>query len=338
MGNEITISENTKDKDNTKRMFNFGIRGFLISSALVSSLLAAGCSADAENAIMEEPTKPDQMNEAEIEVDVDDKPLEEPSIEVVSDVEKVSNGVEEQEPPNEESKKPEPKEEPVKQEPTPEPKQEEVKQEHPKEEPVKETPPKEEPPVEEPSIEEDPPKEEKSVAIKTRHGDTYGVNSQAEYDAVMKEVDSVIAKYQGTYKLGDRYHEYYIEYINGARWSGDKSDRSDRNRGLFAAEREIGALVEAGLSQEQIEKAYEASLLAYKAIGGTIGGKNGAPRSAYESIILKVSDCDADAQGISAVMNELGFETKVQYGSADAKPYIKLNGTWYVVFNGSLGW
>ncbi|MFB6468531.1 stalk domain-containing protein [Cytobacillus sp. Hz8] len=91
--------------------------------------------------------------------------------------------------------------------------------------------------------------------IKVKFGThTYASKSQAEYDAVLKKMEEKMKYVDNISFGGEDYEQYYYEYLKGARWSGDKSDRSDRNVGLASAENALADLVSAKVSKSDMEK------------------------------------------------------------------------------------
>ncbi|KIL39543.1 hypothetical protein SD70_19255 [Gordoniibacillus kamchatkensis] len=80
----------------------------------------------------------------------------------------------------------------------------------------------------------------------------YGSLNQSQYDTVMKIVDEAVA---GLDKIDISQEEKYLaEYMNGARWSGDKSDRSERNKGLYFAEQRYGDLLQTALAKKRLSR------------------------------------------------------------------------------------
>lgn len=165
--------------------------------------------------------------------------------------------------------------------------------------------------------------------IKVKYGKhTYGVTTQKQYDQSLQIVDDVL-KGIDDIVFGGRYNEYYELFLKGERWSGDRSDRSDRNKGLKSAEGSIGDLVNAGVSSETIIKAYKASTISLELLRGKHDPLDGTPRSIYDALVLDRIDCDPIAQVYSAVFDSLGFNTAIIGGSNHAEVLIQFDGKWF---------
>ncbi|MFI8711975.1 copper amine oxidase N-terminal domain-containing protein [Brevibacillus brevis] len=164
---------------------------------------------------------------------------------------------------------------------------------------------------------------------------TYGVKSQQEYDAAMKVVD---AKIKSTDMSQYSTYDYYVRYVNGERWDGNRSNRSELNIGLFQAEQNIGALVKAGVSKDTILKSLKAvqasADLTNMRDNGLTDPKDGTPSSIYDTLFRKITDCDSDAQTWAAVFDSMGFNTMVLAGPGHADMLVQFNGTWYWAANG----
>ncbi|CAM4415442.1 copper amine oxidase N-terminal domain-containing protein [Paenibacillus alkaliterrae] len=165
---------------------------------------------------------------------------------------------------------------------------------------------------------------------------TYASRNQSEYDQVMKIVENAVKGYDESGFEGV-YQKYYYEFLDGARWSGDKSDRSDRNRGLYAAENSIGELVKAGVSKEEIVKVDTIASIAYDLLRGVPDPKDGSPRSAYDALVRspRMTDCDSDSQVFSAVFDAMGYNTLIASSPNHAQVYVEIDGYWYSIISGS---
>ena len=165
--------------------------------------------------------------------------------------------------------------------------------------------------------------------IKVKYGKhTYGSRNQSEYDTVVRIVEEALKGYDES-SFGGSDHEYYLEYLDGARWSGDKKDRSARNIGLYYAEAQLGDLVKAGVSKEEIVNVKTLSSIAYDIKDGATDPRDGTPRSAYDALVKRVSDCDSDAQVFSLVYDMMGFNTAIIAGNNHAEVLIQIEGKWY---------
>lgn len=165
--------------------------------------------------------------------------------------------------------------------------------------------------------------------IKVKYGKhTYGSRNQSEYDTVVRIVEEALKGYDES-SFGGSDHEYYLEYLDGARWSGDKKDRSARNIGLYYAEAQLRDLVKAGVSKEEIVKVKTLSSIAYDIKDGATDPRDGTPRSAYDALVKRVTDCDSDAQVFSLVYDMMGFNTAIIAGNNHAEVLIQIEGKWY---------
>jgi hypothetical protein len=166
-----------------------------------------------------------------------------------------------------------------------------------------------------------------NIAVKYGKHD-YGSKNQAEYDKVMAIVGKALQD-GSNIKLP----EYYAKYIDGDKASNYEY-YSDPNVELTVAEGQIGALVKAGLSKVDIEKAYKAMTISSNLIRGLQDPGTGAPRSAYDALVNRVTDCDSDAHVFSAVYDSLGLNSVIIAGTSHADPFIKLGSNWYKISAG----
>ncbi|WP_201317576.1 stalk domain-containing protein, partial [Paenibacillus sp. EPM92] len=167
--------------------------------------------------------------------------------------------------------------------------------------------------------------------IKVKYGKhTYGSRSQSEYDTVIRIVEEALKGYDES-NFGGSDHEYYLEYLDGARWSGNKKDRSARNIGLYYAEAQLGDLVKAGVSKEEIIKVRTLATIAYDLKEGATDPRDGSPRSAYDALAAspRITDCDSDAQVFSLVYDMMGYNTAIIAGNNHAEVLIQIEGKWY---------
>lgn len=173
-------------------------------------------------------------------------------------------------------------------------------------------------------------------AIKVLHGNhTYGSKNQAEYDAVMKVIKDKVANVSAK-KFENNFDSYYQDYLDGARWDGNKSNGSERNRMLYAAEQALGPLQKAGVAKSDIIKLYNLSLIPAELDNGSVDPKDGSPSSAYDTIFRKVTDCDPFAQVASAVFDQAGYSTFIEAGNNHADALVIINGKVYYISTGEL--
>jgi hypothetical protein len=167
--------------------------------------------------------------------------------------------------------------------------------------------------------------------IKVKYGKhTYGSRDQSEYDTVVRIAEKALAGYDES-KFGGSDHEYYLEYLDGARWSGNKKDRSARNIGLYYAEAQLGDLVKDGVSKEEIIKVRTLASIAYDLLDGATDPRDGSPRSAYDALAAspRITDCDSDAQVFSLVFDMMGYNTAIIAGNNHAEVLIQIEGKWF---------
>ncbi|MCA0971360.1 Ig-like domain-containing protein [Halobacillus litoralis] len=85
----------------------------------------------------------------------------------------------------------------------------------------------------------------------------YSVMNQEEYELVMDFVTQKSSEISDQ-SVGGKYEEYFMDYLNGERWSGDRTDRSERNMGLKFAENEFYQLTEYNIPKDDIIHLYKA--------------------------------------------------------------------------------
>ncbi|GMK39034.1 hypothetical protein PCCS19_20880 [Paenibacillus sp. CCS19] len=166
--------------------------------------------------------------------------------------------------------------------------------------------------------------------IKVLYGKhTYGSANQTEYDAVMKIVDEALEGYEDVVFGGEQYSQYFYQFLDGARWSGDTRDRSVQNRGLKQAENSILDLVNAGISKDEIVRAYKIMITAGELIQGKDNPGDGTPSSAADSLLYNRSDCDAEAEVYSVVFDAMGYNTAIIGATNHAEVLIKIGDSWF---------
>lgn len=156
----------------------------------------------------------------------------------------------------------------------------------------------------------------------------YGSLNDQQYQAVMKIVDNAVASLDQIDLSDEAY--YLSEYMNGARWSGDKGDRSERNRGLYSAEQSFGELVADGVSKDEIIKIRKAIVLTGMLEKNTVD-KGESPFSAYQALIELNYGCESISQVDSAVFDALGYNTLIYGPPGHVEPAIEVNGKWYTL-------
>lgn len=168
--------------------------------------------------------------------------------------------------------------------------------------------------------------------IKVEYGNHhYGSKTQQEFDKVMSTVREKLRDLDNYRFGGERNEVYFYEFLNGKRWDGDRSNRTEENRGLFQAEDQIGVLVSDGLSNDTVVEMYKAASLARDLLSGSKDPLDGTPRSAYDVLFNKVQDCDAIAQVYSVVFDLLGYNTAIYGVPGHAQIMVEVDGNWYTI-------
>ncbi|TDG00865.1 copper amine oxidase N-terminal domain-containing protein [Paenibacillus piri] len=176
--------------------------------------------------------------------------------------------------------------------------------------------------------------------IKVLYGKhTYDSANQTEYNKVMEIVNGAIQGVDTVVFGGEKYSEYYSDYLNGARWSGNTNTtdhkEQERNKGLKSAENKIGPLVEEGLSKDEIIKVYKIVNVALNLLQGKADPGDGSPSSAADNLLYNRSDCDAEAQVYSAVFDSMSYNTAIIGGANHAQIIIKIGGSWFTTAAGA---
>jgi len=168
------------------------------------------------------------------------------------------------------------------------------------------------------------------VKIKVKYGNhDYGVKSQQEYDEVMKIVNEAL---QDLDKVtpSERFAAYFDRYMDGERPSDFADKRSEDYRGLKAVENEVKDLVDAGVPRDTILEVLKIRSLVDKFIRDA-KQVDGPPRSAYDTLVRKIDDCDSSAQTYSAFFDAMGYDTTIVSGNGHADAFVKINGVWFKV-------
>lgn len=163
----------------------------------------------------------------------------------------------------------------------------------------------------------------------------YGSAGFSQYVEVMKIIAAAKETYpQMKFDDGGDAESSYKAYLNGDRAS-NYEDRTLEARWLRFAEQDLGALVGNGVSAEEIEKAYKVGRIARKLLRGISNPGDASPRSAYDALVKRVSDCDSDANVLSAVFDSFGYNTAIIARIGHADMVVQIAGKWYTVFGGS---
>lgn len=182
------------------------------------------------------------------------------------------------------------------------------------------------------------PVEESAVVngIKVLYGKhTYGSKNQNEYDYVMKVVNEKIATID-TVKLdpGGKYEDLYEAYLYKGETADKYSYGSREHRGLTLAHGLFSPLLEGGLAVDEAVHAYKTSLMASSFMGDVTNPRNGSPKSAFDNLYNKISDCDSDAQVYSSVFDAMGYNSAIVAGTNHADVVVKIGDFWYGTMSG----
>lgn len=168
---------------------------------------------------------------------------------------------------------------------------------------------------------------------------TYSVRNQDQYNAVVKEAQALlsIVPTADVSRLNPRYGTYYLEYLDGARWDGNRTNSADRNVGLKFAEDDLSDLIKNGVAKEEILKIWTALQLADQLVksGEEDKTNNDYVRSAYDVINGQYNQT-ARAQLYSAVFDFAGYNTAVvsKYGSRYT--IMQIGDKWYSIYSGRI--
>ncbi|UUZ83196.1 copper amine oxidase N-terminal domain-containing protein [Paenibacillus sp. P26] len=161
---------------------------------------------------------------------------------------------------------------------------------------------------------------------------TYGVKNQQEYNEVMKLAKEAVAKAKEQYKTVNDLPSGWVRYFNGERYTGEIGPNlNSSDYALVSADGAIGTLVKNGVTLQQLLTIYQASE-AYGYLSKDVKASDegdASPVSAYDHIVLKYSDCDAESQASSLVYDLLGVENTIIAGGNHADAYIKLGDVWF---------
>ena len=168
------------------------------------------------------------------------------------------------------------------------------------------------------------------VKIKVKYGNhDYGVKSQQEYDEVMKIVNEALKDVDNV-EFMDMFNNYFDRYINGDRPENYSDKRSEVYRGLKLVDSTIRDLVEANVSKDTILEVLKIRTKANELLKQA-KSVDGPPRSAYDALVLKVTDCDSTSQTYSAFFDAMGYDTAIRTNGSHSEAYVKINGTWFQV-------
>ncbi|WP_442598130.1 copper amine oxidase N-terminal domain-containing protein [Neobacillus sp. D3-1R] len=166
---------------------------------------------------------------------------------------------------------------------------------------------------------------------------TYEVKSQAEYNKVMEIVNKAVKDNKAkSFESLNEFNIYFTEYLNGARWNGNVDDleNDERQLALYALDSKLGELVQVGVKKETIMNAYRAYKVSNTLLEVAKTVDDGKPRSAYDALVGKLTDCDADGNTYSAVFDALGFNTSMLARTGHSFMIVLIGNKWYDPSNG----
>lgn len=160
--------------------------------------------------------------------------------------------------------------------------------------------------------------------IETKYGyHTYGANTQAEYDRVMKKAESAKSTMEQKTK-------------NNGGWTGGKVVL-DYQKGTLSASKK--AEIEKTLHPDvlkadikTVEKVVMAKSLVRDLVSSTvqtIGDKSISEESAAAYMFYGQGDCNASAYTMQVAFDSYGFNTRISYSTTHAWAEYEVNGKWY---------
>lgn len=159
----------------------------------------------------------------------------------------------------------------------------------------------------------------------------YGSLNQMEYDAVVKIAKkALIGVENGPYAQNKISEKAYSDFLDGAKPITDRNNtnfRTDYNMALLYASTELTYFKDSGMSNADIIKYWKIR----NAYASTDRGEDpgtGVPRSAYDALVLKTTDCDADSQVGNMFLDMMGYNTAILGRPGHAFSIVKLNGFW----------
>ncbi|WP_214703290.1 MULTISPECIES: SH3 domain-containing protein [unclassified Exiguobacterium] len=159
------------------------------------------------------------------------------------------------------------------------------------------------------------PPSNKQISRTVYGSHTYGVDTQAEYDAVYKRVKAEFdAKYDSP-EFG--LNEYVYRVLDGERGTKDRNDPSFRSRdnaGLLSAEMSLEHVFRGDISFKTYEKMNRVHrfyiYLSSKYEADAVVGDDRV-KSAYDDLFRRKTDCDAGAQVKSLVYDLAGIDNAI---------------------------
>lgn len=134
----------------------------------------------------------------------------------------------------------------------------------------------------------------------------------------------------GPYAQSDISEKAYSDFLDGAKPITDRSDpnfRSPYNVALLYADSALREFRDSGFPKNELIKLWRVEF----AFASTSRGEDpetGIPRSAYDALVLKTTDCDAESQTESLFLDMMGYNTAVLGRPGHAFTAIKLGDSW----------
>lgn len=178
--------------------------------------------------------------------------------------------------------------------------------------------------------------------IKVQYGKhTYGNKTQAEYDQSMQILTQKVKENQNVspWSKDGTPQEIVDAYFNGERGIRDRNDpnaRTERNMQLVSFEGNYSNLIDNGMTKSQLTEYVALRDIAKILTTQTKDPGNGSPSSTYDALVRKISDCDSDAQVISAIFDMKGYSTAIIAGNGHADALISINGKWVNASSGEV--
>ncbi|MNV20224.1 hypothetical protein D3C71_1111140 [compost metagenome] len=185
--------------------------------------------------------------------------------------------------------------------------------------------------------------------VQVRYGNhTYGSKSQEEYDKVMAIID-MASKKVSSVDLGEDFQiildTYLDSYLESNLSSYEITSQARQNpaseyyQGMIVIDSTIGLLLQNDVpldkAIELLKGAFVASSLVQEV--PTSPTPSGA-RSAADTLLYNITDCDAMSNVYIAVFDSLGYNTAIVADSADAGAVVEINGVWYSIMGGGFNY
>lgn len=149
---------------------------------------------------------------------------------------------------------------------------------------------------------------------------TYGCKNQAEYDAVLSRVQEAVRNMPGL-------DPYITRYMNGDR-AQNYAEGSEEYENLLGVYKNEGFFIHKVNNNATATTALRALALCAR-LNKQASEVEGPPNSAYDVLFRHQTDCDADAQLLSAIHDALGFSSMIVEDPSHADEDVCINGQWW---------